>query len=380
MADELPPMKRGMTVWLYDELQRLYSAAPYRAFKSGRAFPAWHYFFEVTRRCNLRCRMCQYLDYLQSASAAQQKAGELSAEEWKGVVDATARLSIITFTGGEPLVRDDFMEIFSYASAKRRTHIVTNATLLKAPIAQALVDLAPRRLGARGFNFAGVSLEGPAEKHDYIRQQVGAFERASAGIRMLHDLRMRSGKKCPLIHVTTVLQQANVDTLEHMPEIVATLGGDVLNLVTETRMHDLQGLGERPPGTWRASDVQWPRIERAALQDALEKTVAQARKRNIEVRLPRMPREDLLRYYESGVDVKEYACYSPWNTVIIGRTGDVYPCWLIKLGNVRDQSLKSMWNGEKAKAFRQACRSRLFPLCPGCCFIEYRGTGGDSTD
>nr|MBP7869821.1 SPASM domain-containing protein [Candidatus Hydrogenedentota bacterium] len=177
----------------------------------------------------------------------------------------------------------------------------------------------------------------------------------------------------PMVHITSVIQAHNLDSLPLMPGIIADLGADVLNLVTETRMHDLPGLGERPPGTWKASDIDWPRIPRDALQDALRKTEEEARRRHVELRLPRMPREELLRYYSTGVEVKHYQCRSPWNTIIVGRTGDVYPCWLIKIGNVREQSLKSIWNAGMTKAFRRACRSGLFPVCPGCCFIEYRG-------
>ena len=374
MSEESAPFHlQHLTAWLYDALQRAYSEAPYRAFKSGRAFPAWHYLFEVTRRCNLRCRMCQYISWLENASSAEQREGELTTDEWKRVIDQTGRLSFITFTGGEPLMRPDFLELLAYASRKARTHYISNATMLTESAATASVECAPCRLGGRGLNFIGVSLEGPGEVHDAIRQQSGAFERSTTGIRMLNEVRKRAGKSCPLVHITTVIQQANMEELEHLPEIVASIGGDVLNLVTESRMHDVTGLGERPYGVWKEEDVVWPRIERKALEEAFSKTDEAARKHGVEVRWPRMPREELLRYYESSLDIGDYTCRSPWNTLIIGRTGDAYPCWLAKIGNVRDHSMKSLWNSEQTRRFRRACRSSLFPLCPGCCFIEHVG-------
>ena len=367
---------RWLMRWLYDSGQRLYSEVPYRLSKSGRAFPAWHFFLELTRRCNLRCRMCQYIAYLENVPGAQQKEGELTAEEWKSVIRQAGPFSFLTFTGGEPLIRQDFGEILTFASHRSRTHFVSNATLINASIAELCVGLAPRHAGGRGLNFIGVSLEGPAEVHNDIRQQSQAFEKAAAGLALLNAERVQRNRKLPLVHITTVIQQGNLHTLHLMPGIVRELGADVLNLVTETRMHDLPGLGERPPGTWRSGDIDWPRIPREDLEKALEKTDEEARRLHVELRLPRMPREELLRYYSSGVDVRDYQCRSPWNTVIIGRTGDVYPCWLKKIGNVREQTLKDLWNAVQTRTFRQSCRTSLFPACPGCCFIEYCGGKG----
>jgi radical SAM protein with 4Fe4S-binding SPASM domain len=373
MPESAPFQLQHLTSWLYDALQRAYSEAPYRAFKSGRAFPAWHYLFEVTRRCNLRCRMCQYITWLENAPAAEQREGELTTEEWKHVIDQTGRISFITFTGGEPLIRSDFLELLAYASKKSRTHYISNATMLTESAAQASVACAPRRIGGKGLNFIGVSLEGPGEIHDAIRQQPGAFERSTTGIRMLNEVRSLAGKSCPLVHITAVIQESNVDVLEYLPEIVKSIGGDVLNLVTESRMHDLPGLGERPFGAFKHEDISWPHIDRKVLTAALDNTGKAAEKHGVEVRWPRMPREELLRYYDGGIDVREYTCRSPWNTLIIGRTGNAYPCWLKNIGNVREHSLKELWNGEQTRNFRRACRNGLFATCPGCCFIEYAG-------
>ena len=143
MPESAPSQLQHLTSWLYDALQRAYSEAPYRAFKSGRAFPAWHYLFEVTRRCNLRCRMCQYINWLENATPEEQREGELTTEEWKHVIDQTGRISFITFTGGEPLIRPDFLELLAYASRKSHTHYISNATMLTEKAAEASVACAP---------------------------------------------------------------------------------------------------------------------------------------------------------------------------------------------------------------------------------------------
>ncbi|MBX3180478.1 MAG: radical SAM protein [Candidatus Hydrogenedentes bacterium] len=359
---------------LYDAAQRMYSEAPYRYMRSGYAFPAWHYFIEVTRRCNLRCKMCQYIDWLENVPVKEQKRGELSTEEWLEVLGQIQRFSLVTFTGGEVFVRSDFMELLAFASRRSRTHFISNTTMLPEERAEAIVALAPRRTGAAGFNFAGTSIEGPGDRHDEIRKMRGAWDRSMAGIRELRRCREASRKSCPHIHVTTVIQQDNVDVLHFMPRLVAEAGADVLNLVTETRMHDLPGFGEVDPSIYRHEDVQWPHIDRSLLAAALNRTLDEARAAGIEVRLPRMPREDLLSYYDgSGIDLKAYECRNAWNTLIIGRTGDAYPCWMQCVGNVRESTLKELWNNAAMRSFRQTCQQKLFAPCPGCCFLEHRG-------
>jgi len=327
----------------------------------------------VTRRCNLRCKMCQYIEWLENEPIRVQKEGELSTDEWLSVIDQVQRFSLITFTGGEPFVRKDFMDILTHASAKARTHFISNTTMLPEDRAEAVVGLAPKRLGGVGFNFAGTSIEGPGDRHDEIRKLRGAFERSMNGIAMLRKHREAMRKQCPKIHVTTVIQVSNVDVLHHMPEVVARAGVDVLNLVTESRMHELPNLGEVDPQVYDTKDLEYPRIERRQLADALDRTLAEAQRVGVELRMPRMPMSNLLDYYGGHMNLQEFECRNAWNTLFIGRQGDAYPCWIRKVGNVRENSVRELWNNALMREFRQTCQKKLFAPCPGCCFLEHKG-------
>lgn len=358
---------------LYEAAQRLYSTIPYKFLKNGYSFPPWHYYIEITRRCNLRCKMCQYIDWLENVPIKEQKEGELSTDEWLHVVDQVQPWSLVTFTGGEVYVRKDFMSILERASRRARTHFISNTTMMPADRAEDVVELAPKHLGGKGFNFAGTSIEGPGERHDEIRKMRGAWDRSMSGISNLRDSRERAGKQCPLIHVTTVIQQDNLDVIHLMPGMIAEAGVDVLNLVTETRMHDLPNLGDVDPAIFNYEDITWPKLDRKELSDALDRTEREAEKHGVELRLPRMPREELLNYYgDTFIDLKNYECRNAWNTMIIGRQGNAYPCWIQKVGNVREQSLKELWNNATMREFRQTCQKKLFATCPGCCFLDHK--------
>ena len=68
------------------------------------------YFFELTHRCNLKCPYC----YLNSKKVKE----EMSTRQWLKVIDEIPFYSLVTLVGGEPLIREDFGEIFEAVSKK----------------------------------------------------------------------------------------------------------------------------------------------------------------------------------------------------------------------------------------------------------------------
>jgi radical SAM protein with 4Fe4S-binding SPASM domain len=333
---------------------------------------------EVTRRCNLRCKMCQYIDWLENVPSKEQADGELTTEEWIDVINQTGRTSIITFTGGEVFVRKDFMQIFEHACSKRRVHLITNATMLTEERAKRCAELAARRMGGRGFFFAGISLDGIRDIHDVIRGQEGAFERSIKGVRALSHYRDEMGKSCPKIHVNTVIQEANLACLPEMPHIVKDIGAGILNLLTETRIHDIPNLGCVDPATFGRGDFQQPVIDRERLDKALRATLREAEKLGVEVRMPRMPYNEVLNHYDQGYDLREFGCRAIWSTLTIGSKGGVYPCWILKAGDVRTHSLKEINNNPIIRDFRLRRKTGGFAVCRGCCEIEYTGKVAES--
>lgn len=358
---------------LYRKLMRLHNAVPYWFFPGGSALPAWHYFLEVTRRCNLRCSMCAFRRYAEKNSPADLMASELRTDEWKGVIDQTGRWSLITFTGGEPWVRQDFDELLAYASQKRRTHVITNGLLLNETRVHQCVELAPRSVAGHGLVSLGISIDGTREVHDRIRGREGAFDQTMDVIRSLIACRRALSRPFPFIHVTAVIQKENVETLPQLARQLAAEGVDVFNLTLEVRFADLDGLGEADPEAFCGVDLAVPRIEAGTLTAAIRRTQEAAAASHMELRLPDMPISEMVAYYSGGMDLTHFACRSPWTNLQVGADGNVYPCFIYKVGNVREQSLRMLWNSDNMREFRRRVRQELFCICPGCCHLEYTG-------
>jgi radical SAM protein with 4Fe4S-binding SPASM domain len=85
---------------------------------------------EFTYRCNLRCRHC----YCRGLSQGRE---ELSTRGFKEILDSlvAAGCMRVALSGGEPLVREDFIELYAHARRKGLIiSVLTNGTLLAPPL------------------------------------------------------------------------------------------------------------------------------------------------------------------------------------------------------------------------------------------------------
>jgi putative heme d1 biosynthesis radical SAM protein NirJ1 len=124
-----------------------------------------------TKTCNLNCVHC-YME-----SDARKYEGELTTAEAKKFIDDLAefKVPVLLFSGGEPLIRNDFFELAEYTAAKGiRPTLSTNGTLITPEVA--------RRIKEIGIGYVGISLDGLREVNDKFRGKEGAFEAAMQGI------------------------------------------------------------------------------------------------------------------------------------------------------------------------------------------------------
>jgi radical SAM protein with 4Fe4S-binding SPASM domain len=113
---------------------------------------------ELTDSCNLRCRHC-------SAGNLPRNERMLTLEELEGLFTSMKRIGTfrLGLTGGEPLLRDDLMDIIDLAVKYGLSPcLTTNGLLLTEEIAE--------ELGKRALAWLNISLEGATpQTHDYIR-------------------------------------------------------------------------------------------------------------------------------------------------------------------------------------------------------------------
>ena len=138
--------------------------------------------WNVGQRCNLKCIHC----YSQSKDI--EYPNELTTKEAKAMLDDLADYGapVILFSGGEPLMRHDLLDLIGYAKQKGlRAVISTNGTLITRDTANELKKF--------GLSYVGISLDGLKETNDRFRGIPGAFDAALEGIRNCMSVGIKVG-------------------------------------------------------------------------------------------------------------------------------------------------------------------------------------------
>ncbi len=141
----------------------------------GMRFKPGLVYWEVTKACNYRCFMC----YIEAGSP---RANELSLEEGLEAIEKmkSAGVTVIIFTGGEPLSRKNKVIRWIEAASKSgiRSELFTNGSFITKETAA--------RLKESGLGYARVSVQGGTkETHEYVTQIPGSWERTLEGLKNL---------------------------------------------------------------------------------------------------------------------------------------------------------------------------------------------------
>lgn len=164
---------------------------------------------ELTRRCNLTCIHCYNYDRHQPAPEAH----ELSTAQWKGILDqiADAGCLMLLMTGGEPLMRRDFAEIYTYAVERGLlVSVFTNGILVNDRIVDLFADLPPRAVE--------ITLYGASDAtYERITGSARGRERSLTGIRKLLERGVR-------LTLKTVLMEPTRDEFEQMRGLAKSFG------------------------------------------------------------------------------------------------------------------------------------------------------------
>jgi len=170
----------------------------------------------VTYRCNLACRFCY------AGCGCRKDNDSLTlptgrVKEVLRIIREEAEVPSVSFTGGEPTLREDLPELIRHAKQLGMwTNLITNGTLITA--ARAAV------FKSAGLDSAQVSLEADnADLHDRIVQRTGAFCRSLDGLKNLKDAGIR-------VHTNTTISKLNLDNLPGILDLVKAQGFDKFSM------------------------------------------------------------------------------------------------------------------------------------------------------
>lgn len=165
-------------------------------------------FIELTLNCNEHCRHCgsRCGDLnMQDQLTDQEILSFLSDLKTK-----TKPLPFLNITGGEPMLRPDFIELMHKISNMGFLWgMTTNGTLID----ESMID----RLHYAGMKTVSVSIDGLEKTHNWFRQTKDGYRKSIKAVKLLTKGGFRS------VMVTTVVHKQNINELEAMYEIMKSL-------------------------------------------------------------------------------------------------------------------------------------------------------------
>ncbi|MHB1023849.1 MAG: radical SAM protein [Acidobacteriaceae bacterium] len=312
-------------------------------------------YLHVTDKCNLKCSYCyNRLDRTQKLKLERENqiAPELNTSEMKSLLDQLVSNGArrILFTGGEPLLRKDLLELIRYTrslSDIRKQHgesavkieLLTNAILINEQVADELCTY---------VDTVTISLDGHEPHHHDVSRGKGAFDATVESIRTLVRVRQQRHASIPSICIVPVISTENVGSMKQIYAFA---------------LRDL-GVNSLSPILFQAGDHQELSLAKVpdrsvffqAIRDTEDYLIAEGLKPAMQ------PRATAVARHHCGVGSAE---------ISIDSHGTVYPCQSLHYdnfagGNIRSSSIRDILAGSPVMQMVRGTTVDRIKMCSHC--------------
>lgn len=272
--------------------------------------------------CNQKCVHC----YAADQKCAEEK--ELTTEEWKKIIGILRKekVSQITFTGGEPTIREDIPELIK-EGRWFITRLNTNGVRLTENYCRRLREAELDNLQVTFYSC-------DEEIHNRL---VGApnYQKTLAGIKNAIAAGINMSINTPICRLNKDYKKT-LEFLHDLGIIYVTCSGLILT------------------GNAKGEESEELRIEGEELYESLREAVEYAYSHDMEISFTSPGLISQEKLVEMGLDVP--SCGACLSNMAITPSGNVVPCqsWLSDepLGNILKDKWKTIWNGPRCKEIR----------------------------
>lgn len=280
-----------------------------------------------TYRCNLRCKMCNFWK--------KDFKREFNTKEVFKIIDSFAEMGTkaISFSGGEPLLREDIFDMIKYGKERGMVvHLATNGTLVNEEVAKKLHNLE--------IDAISISLDGATPRiHDAIRGVKGSFEKTLAGLKNLSDTFQDTEIS---IDITSLFSEYNFHEIPKIVKLADEIG------IRSVGLTPLQNLGIKK------SHLNHRKAEKIA--KVINEIISIKKKEGI-IDNSIGYLEQIKKYFSGGASTSP--CSAGITTCIADCYGDIFPCYGYfemgkKIVNVKNADLKGLWFSKEYNDMRKS--------------------------
>lgn len=309
--------------------------------------------FTITSMCDSNCLTCGIAGNFRKNPKTAEK--DLSLDEITKIFGKFPKtLSYLALTGGEPFLRNDFVEIVEAAIRNLpQLNILTIATngMNTKRITSALNRITELKLP---YVYITLSLDGPKKIHDKIRGINGAYEKTMKTYSAIKKIAEQNNRIN--IQFQTTVSSLNAPYLPSFLKKLMEKGDKVTITLAE--------VSERY-GTQHKEDISPKKF----IKDVVK--ISKIVNKHLSFFNPNQAVEKLylkkIVPYLNNPKKQIIPCVALELTAALDSDGRVYPCsvWRKSLGNLRDYNydIMRMWNSTKAKKNRELIRKSKCPNC-----------------
>lgn len=277
---------------------------------------------EIIDQCNLSCIHCY---------VTKKKKTILSFIEVKSVISQLEKAGcfFLTFTGGEPFLRKDFLKIIYYAEKKGFSiDILSNGTLITSSVAKEIAKLKVNRIQISVYSAIPII-------HDSVTKINGSFRKSKSAIKLLRDNKVK-------VHLACLVMSLNFSTYKTVGDLAKETGASWSVAYPVRARHS----GEKDTYRLRLNKQQ---LKQFVIDN--EKEVCQY----------------FIKEFNNSI------CHAGLAICFISAIGGVTPCVLfpMQVGNLHKERFIKIWRKSfLLNNFRVLTISDL-PKCKSCKFLEF---------
>ncbi|MCD8024368.1 MAG: radical SAM protein, partial [Candidatus Gastranaerophilales bacterium] len=234
-----------------------------------------------------------------------------------------------------------------------------------------------------------ISLDGFGRTHDLNRNKEGIFDKIISNLEKVNEKRKKTNM---MIDIKTIVLKNNLEDIYSLYEYCTKSGFEYFS-VSFLRNNALKQnpvlRADFEPVFYEPSYDIDPYFDIEHFLDVFKRIYALSKKSKTRIRFsPKFESPDnkktlnkiknffapenpeFLKYPPSKI---YKPCKYPFSNMMINPSGDVYPCLSFKIGNVRENTIKELFNLPKYRCFRKNLKySKSFSACQMCCELKVK--------
>lgn len=310
----------------------------------------------LTYRCQNKCDFCYA-----SSPYRGKNFREMTTDQVKLLIDRIhdeAKVPTISFTGGEPTLREDLPVLIEYAAKKgMRTNLITNG--IKCSNRNLVMELF-----SSGLHSAQVSLESHDEiMHNIITGNIESYKKTIAGIHTLKEAGIHT-------HTNTTICRWN---RQHLLPLVKFVKDEFNSSYLSMNMIIAAGI---------ARDNENINIGYSSISSILEPVLNYCDETGVKLVWYSPTPYCIFNPIYHNLGLKSCACVS--GLLSVNPSGELIPCSSYNrgIGSLIEDSFEHIWNSDEALYFREkkytppVCRKcSIKILCEGACPLYWENAG-----